>query len=385
MTTAITMVIMPQIIVIVSPITNDLRNFKFFGSVNSGGFFVMSLKPLTVLEVTLSKDPSKRIDRAISDAVPEEFSLSRSRIKKLIEVGCVVSSDNGLVATSKTKVVPLSNWDISLNGVEDISMEPEEIPIDIVYEDQDLIVINKPVGMVVHPAPGSPKGTLVNALIHHFGSDLSVIGGKTRPGIVHRIDKDTSGLLVVAKSDLAHASLAAQFEAHTVSRHYTAFCYGIMSMLDPNLKNREEIYFENSKVIRISGNIARHRYNRKKMAVYPNMGRSAVTRSKTEFCYGTGASKLDCWLETGRTHQIRVHLSHIGHGLIGDPVYGGRQSIKLKHLNETEQTFLRNFNRQALHARTLAFIHPIDKKWVSFTSPLPEDLKQLEQILKKIC
>ena len=290
---------MPQIIVIVSTITSRRRNFKFLGSINSGGVFVMSFKPSQVLEVSLSQDPSKRIDKALCDAVPEKYSLSRSRIKRLIEIGCVVSSDNGLVATSKTKTVPLSNWDITLSSIETINMEPENIPIQIVYEDNHLIVINKSVGMVVHPAPGSPNGTLVNALMYHFGSELSAIGGKKRPGIVHRIDKDTSGLLVIAKSDVAHAGLAAQFEAHTVSRHYTAFCYGIISILNPRLKSLHEASFESSNLLRISGNIARHRFNRKKMAIYSNIGRSAVTRAKTEVFYGKIASKLDCWLETG--------------------------------------------------------------------------------------
>ena len=384
MTITSTRVIMPQIIVIVSTITSSRRNFKFLGSINSGGVFVMSFKPSQVLEVSLSQDLSKRIDKALCDAVPEKYSLSRSRIKRLIEIGCVVSSDNGLVATSKTKTVPLSNWDITLSSIETINMEPENIPIQIVYEDNHLIVINKSVGMVVHPAPGSPNGTLVNALMYHFGSELSAIGGKKRPGIVHRIDKDTSGLLVIAKSDVAHAGLAAQFEAHTVSRHYTAFCYGIISILNPRLKSLHEASFESSNLLRISGNIARHRFNRKKMAIYSNIGRSAVTRAKTEVFYGNIASKLDCWLETGRTHQIRAHLAHIGHGLIGDPVYGNRRKLKTKNLNEVEETFLGNFKRQALHARTLSFEHPVTKQLVSFKSDLPEDLQKLEQILKKI-
>ena len=343
MTITNTIVIMPLIIVIVSPITSSLRNFKFLGSINSGGVLVMSFKPFQVIEVSLSQNPSKRIDKALSDSVPEKYALSRSRIKRLIEIGCVVSSDNGLVATSKTKAVPFSNWDITLSSVETINVEPENIPIQIVYEDNHLIVINKSVGMVVHPAPGSPNGTLVNALLHLFGAELSAIGGNKRPGIVHRIDKDTSGLLVIAKSDVAHAGLAAQFEARTVSRHYTAFCYGVLSVLDPRLKSMHEASFESSNLLRISGNIARHRFNRKKMAIYSNIGRSAVTRAKTEVFYGNIASKLDCWLETGRTHQIRAHLAHIGHGLIGDPVYGSRRKLRIKTLYEVEDEFLGNF------------------------------------------
>ena len=204
MTIKKTKVIIPQIIVIVSTVTNNLKNLKFLGSIKSSGVFDMNSYPSQVLEITLFPETAKRLDKALADAVSEKYTLSRSRLKKLIEAGCVVSSDNGLVATLKTKVIPNSNWEITLEAPEITNISAEDLKIEIAFEDEHLIVINKAAGMVVHPAPGSPSGTLVNALMFHCGSSLSGVGGRKRPGIVHRIDKNTSGLLVVAKTDVAH-------------------------------------------------------------------------------------------------------------------------------------------------------------------------------------
>jgi len=384
MTIKKTKVIIPQIIVIVSTVTNNLKNLKFLGSIKSSGVFDMNSYPSQVLEITLFPETAKRLDKALADAVSEKYTLSRSRLKKLIEAGCVISSDNGLVATLKTKVIPNSNWEITLEAPEITNISAEDLKIEIAFEDEHLIVINKAAGMVVHPAPGSPSGTLVNALMFHCGSSLSGVGGRKRPGIVHRIDKNTSGLLVVAKTDVAHSGLASQFENHSISRHYKAFCYGLINKLDNRLNSHPKIKFEKSEILMISGNISRHRFDRKKMAVFDNIGRRAVTRCKNEVVYGEFATRLDCWLETGRTHQIRVHLAHIGHGLIGDPVYGSRRKFKVKSLEEKDVKFLDNFRRQALHATSLAFIHPVTNEPVSFNSDLPKDLMELDAILKKI-
>lgn len=263
--------------------------------------------------------------------------------------------------------------------------EPEDIAIEVVYEDDDLIVVNKASGMVVHPAPGSETGTLVNALLHHCGDTLSGIGGAKRPGIVHRIDKDTSGLLVVAKSDAAHQGLAAQFAAHTIERRYTAFTHGAPRRSNPQLVGLPGVVYEEGGVLRIATNIARHKTDRKRMSVTGNSGRHAITRASLIEIYGSAdrpfAAKVECWLETGRTHQIRVHMSHVGHGLIGDPIYGKRKKLPLSEFDEESSNFLESFKRQALHATTLGFVHPVTKKFLRFTTELPKDLMQLEGIL----
>ena len=239
--------------------------------------------------------------------------------------------------------------------------------------------------MVVHPAPGSETGTLVNALLHHCGDSLSGVGGMKRPGIVHRIDKDTSGLLIVAKSDAAHQGLAAQFAAHTIERRYIAFTNGAPNRSDPRIAGLNGVAFEEGGVIRVATNIARHKTDRKRMAVVTDAGRHAITRMALTKSYGPVerpyAGKIECWLETGRTHQIRVHTGHIGHGLIGDPIYGRRKTLPVNSFTDEDRIFLENFNRQALHAATLGFIHPISKKLLRFTSELPKDLRRLELVL----
>ena len=256
----------------------------------------------------------------------------------------------------------------------------EPIILDIIYEDYDLLVINKPAGMVVHPAPGSKCGTLVNALLHHCGENLSGIGGVRRPGIVHRIDKGTSGLLVVAKTDLSHRKLSEQFSAHSIERKYSALIYGNPDIESLRLRGLIGISFEEKRVIKISGKIARHKYDRKKMTVNNSLGRRAVTRIKEEKIFGSKekpfATLLDCWLETGRTHQIRAHLNYLGFGLIGDLVYSSRTGSK-KNINKEIFESVKNFNRPALHARELGFIHPRTGELLNFKSDLPTDMEQL--------
>ena len=233
--------------------------------------------------------------------------------------------------------------------------------------------------MVVHPAPGSPDQTLVNALLYHCADTLSGIGGERRPGIVHRIDKDTSGLLVVAKNDQAHHGLAAQFEAHSVERYYRALCYGIPDANDPRLRGVRGVNFEQGNIMKVSTHLARHKTDRQRQAVLFEGGRHAVTRVRIVERYGTPEilAQVECWLETGRTHQIRVHMVHAGHGLIGDPVYGGRRKLAQKAFSPEALGAISGFNRQALHAAVLGFEHPVTGESLRFEAPLPEDFETL--------
>jgi len=310
--------------------------------------------------------------------------LSRSRLGKLIEQGAVAREDGTVVTALKTKSKEGEVWLVTLPEATEIEAGPEDIPIEVVYEDEDLIVVNKPAGMVVHPAPGSETGTLVNALLHHCGDSLSGIGGEKRPGIVHRIDKDTSGLLIVAKSDRAHHGLAEQFADHSLERHYLAICYGVPSRGDPRLAGVPGVAFEEGNVIRISGNIARHKTDRKRQAVVVNAGRHAITRTRVVQGFGKAAALIDCWLETGRTHQIRVHMTHAGHALIGDSVYGGRRTLGPKTLSPAGLEAVRFFPRQALHAATLGFVHPVSGEFMSFEAELPQDMRDLLSALAEI-
>lgn len=290
---------------------------------------------------------------------------------------------NGAVVTdAKAKLVEDDLVEVTVEEAADVATMPEDIPLEILHEDDDLIVINKPVGMVVHPAPGTPSGTLVNALLHHFGGNLSGVGGEKRPGIVHRIDKDTSGLLVVAKSDRAHHGLAAQFEKHTVDRHYLALCHGEPDASDPRLRGVRGTSFEMGGILKITTQLARHKTDRQRQAVLFSGGRHAVTRARVEEGFGAVAL-INCWLETGRTHQIRVHLAHAGHALIGDQTYGGRRKVAPKVMGEALAAELNNFPRQALHAATLGFVHPVSGEHLSFEAPLPEDMATLLEKLRE--
>ena len=269
-----------------------------------------------LVQFRIGPDPAPRLDKALGRDVPEEEALSRSRLARLIEAGAV--RVNGTVVTdARARLAEGDEIAIAVEEAADVETLPEDIPLDIIYEDADLIVVDKPAGMVVHPAPGSPGGTLVNALLHHFGGDLSGIGGEKRPGIVHRIDKDTSGLLVVAKSDRAHHGLAAQFADHSIEREYQALCHGVPDAADPRLRGVRGVSVEANGTIRITTQLARHRTDRQRQAVLFDGGRHAVTHVRVEEAFAGAVARISCRLETGRTHQIRVHLSHIGHGLIG--------------------------------------------------------------------
>ncbi|WP_208354120.1 RluA family pseudouridine synthase [Pseudaestuariivita rosea] len=326
------------------------------------------------LTFTIAADPPARLDKALARDVPEASSLSRSRLVRLLAEGHV--QVNGLPVTdAKTRVTEGAEITVILPDAEETHIGPEDIPLDVVYEDTDLIVVNKPAGMVVHPAPGSPNGTLVNALLHHCRDSLSGIGGERRPGIVHRIDKDTTGLLVVAKSDAAHHGLAAQFEAHTVNRVYKALVYGVPDANDPRLRGVRGTSFEAGNILKLTTHLARHKTDRQRQAVLFSGGRHAVTRARVVETFGQPAvlSLLDCWLETGRTHQIRVHMAHAGHGLVGDPVYGGKRKLNQKALSDQAIAAVQGFSRQALHAETLGFRHPITSEQMEFQAHLPDD------------
>lgn len=339
----------------------------------------------TRISFQIAENPPARLDKALARDVPEEASLSRTRLAKLLEGGHV-TLDGAIVTDPKSKAAAEgSEVSIEVPVADESHIGPEDIPLDVVFEDQDLIVINKPAGMVVHPAPGTPNGTLVNALLHHCGDSLSGVGGSKRPGIVHRIDKETSGLLVVAKSDRAHHGLAAQFEKHTVERYYNAVVYGVPDANDPRLRGVRGVNFESSNIMKITTHLARHKTDRQRQAVLFEGGRHAVTRARIVERFGTPevASLVECWLETGRTHQIRVHMTHAGHSLIGDPTYGGRRKLSEKALSIAGINAAQKFSRQALHAAVLGFDHPVSGESLRFEAEIPADMQSLINDLRQ--
>lgn len=300
----------------------------------------------------VNEDAKKmRLDKYLSDCFPD---YSRSQMTRLIEADAVrLVSDRQKVLAPDDKVMAGDVYEITLPDAVPANPEPEEIPLDILFEDEDLLVVNKPAGLIVHPGAGNPRGTLVNALLAHCKDSLSGIGGVKRPGIVHRIDKDTSGILVVAKNDFAHIRLSEQFAEHTIERIYQAFVWG---------------YVQKTTGL-VVGDIGRSPHNRQKMAIVAH-GKKAVTHYERVAVFGNGvASHIRCILETGRTHQIRVHMASVGHSLIGDPLYGS--------IPKTAPDFAKYFPRQALHAGFLGFTHPRTGERLRFEAPLPEDMQDL--------
>ncbi len=290
-----------------------------------------------------------------------------------------VSRDGTVITDPKARVSEGEVFDIIVGDASETPIEAENLDLHVVYEDDDIIVIDKPAGMVVHPAPGTPGGTLVNALLHHFGGNLSGVGGVKRPGIVHRIDKETSGLLVVAKSDAAHHGLARQFHDHDIERCYLAICHGVPDAADPRLRGVPGVSFEPGSTVKITTMLTRHKTDRQRQAVVFQGGRHAVTRLNVLEAFGRHAALLECRLETGRTHQIRVHAAHVGHALIGDPVYGGRRKLP-KGVPGADAA--RDFGRQALHARSLGFTHPVSGARCHFDSEPPSDFAALLNALR---
>ena len=300
--------------------------------------------------VSKLKNKSDRLDRYLSQQLPD---ISRSRLQKLIEQGNVQL--NGEVCREKkTQVFSGDRLNLSIPPAKPLGLQPEAIPLDILYEDDTIIIINKPAGLVVHPAPGHETGTLVNALLFHC-KNLAGIGGVQRPGIVHRLDKDTTGALVVAKTDFAHQNLQAQIQAKTTQREYLAIIYGSPAT-DSGI---------------IAQPIGRHRVDRKKMAVVSleKGGRTAVTHWQVLERLGN-YTLMQFHLETGRTHQIRVHSSYIGHPIVGDPVYSSGRSLKV------------NLSGQALHARKLSLQHPISGEWIEAIAPPPNEFTKLLTVLR---
>lgn len=336
------------------------------------------------MRIVIGETPPPRLDKALARDVPEEAALSRTRLARLIAEGAV-TRNGAVLSDPKARVEAGDVLEIALPPAEDSHIGPEDIPLTVIWEDADLVVVDKPAGMVVHPAPGTPSGTLVNALLHHFGGALSGVGGRKRPGIVHRIDKDTSGLLVVAKSDRAHHGLAAQFEAHSAERAYLALVHGVPSAADPRLRGTRGVSMDPGEVVRIQSGLARHKTDRQRQAVYfDGQGRHAVTRARVLESYGQPPtlSLVECRLETGRTHQIRVHMAHAGHGLLGDPVYGGRRRAAARALPAEVLAQVEGFDRQALHAAVLGFAHPVSGEMMRFESPLPADMEALVAALR---
>ncbi len=330
------------------------------------------------LLVTVAANPPPRLDRALARDVPETAALSRSRLARLI-IGGAVAQNGVPVLDPSARVDAGEIYEIAIPEKRDSHLAPENLSVDVVFEDDELIVINKPAGMVVHPAPGTPSGTLVNALLAHCGNSISGVGDEKRPGIVHRIDKDTTGLLVVAKSDRAHLGLSRQFATHSVERVYTAICHGVPDMTDPRVRGIPGVGMEEGDVLRIATKLGRHRTDRQRQAVMFDRGRHAVTRVRVVRRFGApwAVASLDCWLETGRTHQIRAHLAHIGHGLIGDPLYGRRRRLGTRAVGERAAEQAMSFPRQALHARSLGFVHPARGDTLRFDAPVPNDMQAL--------
>ncbi len=312
------------------------------------------------------EDAGQRLDKFLSANLAD---VSRSRVQSLL-AGGHITCDGITVMDAASKVKPRQEFCVSVPDVAPSHILPQDIPLNIVYEDDDILILNKPAGLTVHPAPGHPDSTLVNALLAHCGASLSGIGGVARPGIVHRIDKETSGLLAVAKNDAAHAALSEQLATRTLKRTYAALIWN-------KPKNKQGT---------ITGNIGRSFSNRKKMAVLKIGGKPATTHyAVTKTFTLAPVSLVECNLETGRTHQIRVHFAHIGNALVGDPVYGQSTASRLKtmKLDSDVKEALLAFNRQALHAKELGLIHPASKKPMRFSCELPEDMQQLLEILNK--
>jgi 23S rRNA pseudouridine1911/1915/1917 synthase len=317
----------------------------------------------TIEYIIQIEDQGLRLDKFLANKLTE---ISRTKIKKLIESNNL--QINGLKIDDPSRLLKANDvLKLFFPNSEEATLKPKNIPLKVVYEDEYLIIIDKPAGLTVHPGAGNFQDTLVNALIHHFGSKLSKIGGEARPGIIHRLDKDTSGLIIIAKDDITHAKLAKVLAAREIKRVYLALVYGSFTV----------------KTGKIEANIGRSEINRKQMRVVRERGKVAITQYKVLKEFGNGAlSLLECELETGRTHQIRVHLTYKKHPLVGDQTYGVSLNHNLQSFPEEVKATIRQFPRQALHAAYLEFVHPIDGQKLYFESEIPSDMNDLLEMLK---
>jgi 23S rRNA pseudouridine1911/1915/1917 synthase len=317
--------------------------------------------------LVLAQDAGSRLDIVLVKLLP---NLSRSNLKKIIELK-QVKINNSIIESASKKLKENDNIEINLITKDEVKILPANIKLNVVYEDKDILIINKPAGMVVHPGAGNYSNTLVNALIYKYKKKLSNINGNIRPGIVHRIDKETSGLLVVAKNNKAHSNLGKQFSDHTIKRTYQALSWGILRPLSG----------------RVETLIGRSRKNRQLMSVTEISGKKAITNYRTvkvfEIKDVPKISFIECELETGRTHQIRVHMAYKGCSLLGDQQYG-KKNLRFKKINKDFENKLKILNRQALHAKSLGFIHPTTKKFMNFESNLPQDFKKILDLLNKL-
>ena len=297
-------------------------------------------------------------------------NLSRSQIKKIIMAGHLKINDQTITEPSK-KISIGDSILLEIANIKKDKIFPQKVSFEIIHEDEDIVLINKPPGLVVHPGAGNLDHTLVNGLLYLFKNNLSDLGGDIRPGIVHRIDKDTSGVIVVAKNNYCHSKLSSQFEKHTIKRKYEALIWGVLRPLNGKIENK----------------IGRSNYNRQKMAVRINKGKKAITNYKTIKVFQNKnvptISLVELILETGRTHQIRVQMAHKGNPVLGDKIYGG-QKLKFKNINLELEKKIKAFNRQALHAQYLEFFHPKNGNIVKYQANQPEDFKNLIDILKKL-
>tara|TARA_B110000967_G_scaffold152163_1_gene156338 strand:+ start:137 stop:1120 length:984 start_codon:yes stop_codon:yes gene_type:complete len=313
------------------------------------------------------EDSGNRLDIILTQLLPD---LTRSNLKKIIQLEQV--KINTYVEKSPSKKLKANDiLEINLIPAKEVKILPTKIKLEITYEDEDILIVNKPAGMVVHPGAGNYNETLVNALIYKYKNKLSDVNGVIRPGIVHRIDKETSGLLVVAKNNKAHSNLGKQFGDHTIQRTYQALAWGVLRPLSG----------------RIETLIGRSRKNRQLMSVTEITGKKSITNYKTLKVFNIKdipkISFLECNLETGRTHQIRVHMAYKGNSLLGDQQYG-KKNLNFKKINEDFEGKLKILNRQALHAKNLGFIHPTTQKFISFESKLPKDFKKILDLLNKL-
>jgi len=313
------------------------------------------------------EDSGTRLDVILTKLIPD---LTRSNLKKVIELKQV--KINHTIENSPSKKLKINDkLEINLIPTKEVKILPTKIKLDIIFEDKDILIVNKPAGMVVHPGAGNYENTLVNGLIYKYKNNLSNVNGITRPGIIHRIDKETSGLLVVAKNNKAHSNLGKQFSEHTIQRTYQALAWGILRPLSGKIETL----------------IGRSRKNRQLMSVTEISGKKSITNYKTLKVFNIKdiprISFLECKLETGRTHQIRVHMAYKGNSLLGDQQYG-KKNLRFKKINEDFEGKLKILNRQALHAKSLGFIHPASKKLINFESKLPVDFKKILDLLNKL-